>query len=87
MYIKLCDRCGRVTSNKVAFLLPNQDQSNNGFYQWGGVWFGEQGVCLCNNCLDDFEKFRTEHERFNNLNKLEHERKKDLINAADEMRV
>lgn len=63
MYIRLCDRCGRGTKNGLAFLLPVQPK--NGQYQLNGTWFGEEGVCLCNNCLVEFEKFRTEHERFN----------------------
>jgi len=71
MYIKLCDRCGRVTENRVAFLLPTKNPP--GTYQYNGVWFDDNGVTLCNNCLEDFEKFRIEHERFNNLNKLEYE--------------
>ena len=78
MYIKLCDRCGRVTENKVAFLLPNKDQSDGSYY-WGGVWFGNNGVCLCNNCLDDFEKFKTEHEVFNHDGRLVYEKIKDKV--------
>lgn len=63
MYIKLCDRCGRVTQNRVAFLLPSKNPS--GSYQFNGVWFGDNGITLCNNCLEDFEKFRVEHDNFN----------------------
>ena len=76
MYIKLCDRCGRVTKNKVAFLLPSKDLSGVGAYQYNGVWFDDNGVTLCNNCLDDFEKFRTEHEVFNHDSKLIYEKEK-----------
>ena len=76
MYIKLCDRCGRVTENRVAFLLPTDRE--HGSYQFNNVWFGDKGVVLCNNCLDDFEKFRTEHEVFNHDNRLIYERDKNL---------
>ena len=64
MYIKLCDRCGRVTKNKIAFLLPEEDQTT-GSYQFNGTWFCDRGITLCNNCLEEFEKFRTEHNHFN----------------------
>ena len=77
MYIKLCDRCGRVTENRVNFLLPNKNQTT-GSLQFNGVWFGDEGITLCNNCLDDFEKFRTEHESFNQIKHLTYERDKDL---------
>lgn len=76
MYIKLCDRCGRVTENGPAFLLPSDRE--HGSYQVNGTWFGDKAVCLCNNCLDDFEKFRTEHEVFNHDGRLIHERDKNL---------
>lgn len=79
MYIKLCDRCGRVTKNGPAFLLPDYE---NGHYQFNGVWFGDNGVTLCNNCLDDFENFRTEHERFNNTFTLVYEREKEPKNCV-----
>ena len=72
MYIKLCDRCGRVTKNKVAFLLPSS--SSNGSLQVGGTWFGDNAVCLCNNCLDDFKKFRIEHEQYNVSTEFVHEK-------------
>lgn len=75
MYIKLCDRCGRVTSNGPAFLLPSDRE--NSTLQVNGVWFGDKTICLCNNCLDEFEDFRTKHERFNDLNKLVFEKNKD----------
>ena len=75
MYIKLCDRCGRVTKNGPAFLLPTDRE--HGTYQFNGAWFGDKAICLCNNCLDEFEDFRTEHERFNDLNKLVFEKNKD----------
>ena len=74
MYIKLCDRCGRVTGNRAALLLPSKIGEQGG-YQYNGVWFGE-GVTLCNNCLDDFEKFYTEHEVFNHDSKLVYEKVK-----------
>ena len=61
MYIKFCDRCGRKTDNKPAFLLPTK---NGGSYQVNGQWFGEP-IILCNNCLIDFEDFRVKHESFN----------------------
>ena len=80
MYIKLCDRCGRVTKNRVAFLLPNEP--GTGCYQFDGVWFGNNGITLCNNCLDDFENFRTEHERFNNTFTLIYEREKEPENCV-----
>ncbi len=64
MYIKLCDRCGRKTDNKPAFLLLATKGANNGIVQVGGEWFGES-VTLCNNCLIDFEDFRLNHENFN----------------------
>ena len=60
MYIKLCDRCGRKTDNKPAFLIPDK----SGSLQVNGEWFGEP-VILCNNCLIDFEDFRVNHENFN----------------------
>ncbi len=62
MYIKLCDRCGRKTNNKPAFLIPTK--TNNGSLQINGEWFGEP-VILCNNCLIDFEDFLYDHESFN----------------------
>ena len=71
MYIKLCDRCGRVTKNKSAFLLPVSHE--HGRYQINGVWFGDEDITLCNNCLDDFAKFRYEHENFNKNNTLVYE--------------
>jgi len=64
MYIKLCDRCGRKTDNKPAFLIPATKGANNGTLQVNGEWFGEP-VTLCNNCLIDFEDFRLNHENFN----------------------
>ncbi len=85
MYIKLCDRCGRVTKNGPAFLLPTD--RDHGTYQFNGTWFGDNAVVLCNNCLDDFKKFNTIHEAFNHHENLVCERKKDLINAADELKV
>lgn len=76
MYIQLCDRCGRVTKNKVSFLLPNKKQLQPGSYNFNGVWFGDEGVCLCNNCLEDFENFRTKHDRFNISSTLTYEKEK-----------
>ena len=76
MYIKLCDRCGRVTENGPAFLLPTDKE--HGTYQYDGIWFGDKAVCLCNNCLHDFEKFRTNHEIFNQPLKLTYELDKNL---------
>ena len=67
MYIQCCDRCGRVTKNKPAFLLPGD--KDNYTYQLNGIWWGDP-VVLCNNCLQDFDKFRYEHERFNRSSQL-----------------
>ena len=39
MYIKICDRCGKQTNNKPAFLIPVDRE--NGSLNIGGVWFGE----------------------------------------------
>lgn len=64
MYVQLCDRCGRKTKNGPAFLLPEKS-SLTGSYQINGTWFDSKTICLCNNCLEDFETFRTVHERFN----------------------
>lgn len=59
-----CDRCGRETRNKAAFLVPcNKDYAS---IQVNGVWFGDP-ITLCKSCLDDFEKFRIEHQSFNRI--------------------
>ena len=62
-----CDRCGRETKNKAAFLAPcDRDFSA---IQVSGVWFGDP-VVLCNPCKKDFDKFRYNHDSFNkNLEK------------------
>lgn len=64
MYKKFCDRCGRITKNKYAFLLASQNWKE-GTYQFDGTWFGNEGVILCNNCLHDFQEFRFNHDIFN----------------------
>lgn len=63
MYIKLCDRCGRVTKNGPAFLLPVNHE--HGRYQLNGVWFGDEGMVLCNNCLGVFETYLNFDKKFN----------------------
>ena len=55
MYIKVCDRCGRITKNGPAFLIPTDREHGN--YQVDGAWFGEP-IVLCNNCLMEFNEFR-----------------------------
>lgn len=62
MYIKVCDRCGRVTKNKATFLLPTSKE--NGSYFIDNTWFGEP-ITLCNNCLKEFDDFRYNHNNFN----------------------
>ena len=62
MYVQLCDRCRRKTNNKPAFLMPVS--KDDGYYQVGGVWFGDP-IILCNNCLFEFNEFRCKHENFN----------------------
>lgn len=61
MYIKLCDRCGRKTKNKPAFLIPVS--KSEGSYCVDNQWFGES-VCLCNECLADFDNFRYNHKSY-----------------------
>ena len=61
MYIKLCDRCGRQTSNGPAFLSPTSEKQ--GSYRIDNTWFGEP-VCLCEECLEDFNNFRYNHKRY-----------------------
>ena len=63
MYIKLCDRCGRVTQNGMAFLLPVN--AKDGTYQINGTWFGNKGMILCNNCSGVFETYLNFDEKFN----------------------
>lgn len=62
MYVKFCDRCGRKTNNGLAFLIPTTEQK--GHYRVDNTWFGEE-ICLCNNCLNEFDKWRVDHDRFN----------------------
>lgn len=68
MDIKCCDRCGRVTKEGPAFIVPSKDKNGSGSY-YEGVCFGEP-VILCKFCLEDFERFKYEHENFNNMYRL-----------------
>lgn len=61
MYIKICDRCGRHTLNKPAFLIPVSKEK--GSYSVDNEWFGEP-VCLCDDCVKDFEDFRFNHKTY-----------------------
>lgn len=61
MYIKLCDRCGKQTTNKPSFLVPVT--SVEGSLQVDGAWFGES-VCLCDDCVEDFNNFRYNHKKY-----------------------
>lgn len=61
MYIKLCDRCGKQTSNGPAFLTPTSE--TQGSYRVNNTWFGEP-VCLCEECLEDFNNFRYNHKKY-----------------------
>ena len=61
MYIKLCDRCGKSTTNKPSFLLPTTEE--NGSYRVDNQWFGEP-ICLCDECEVDFYKFRYNHKHY-----------------------
>lgn len=61
MYIQVCDRCGRETDLKPAFLLPVD--AREGTYQLNGVWFGRP-IVLCDDCLKEFEDFRYNHKSF-----------------------
>ena len=61
MYIKICDRCGRQTVNKPSFLLPTIEEK--GSYRVDNQWFGEP-VCLCDECINDFNDFRFSHKYY-----------------------
>lgn len=66
MQITLCDRCGKVTKNSYAFLLPIKNQASANYsYSLDGIKFEDDTVILCNDCLKDFNEFRHEHPRFN----------------------
>ena len=61
MYIKLCDRCGKQTTNKPSFLVPVTNAE--GSLQVDGAWFGKS-VCLCDDCIEDFNNFRYSHKKY-----------------------
>lgn len=61
MYIKICDRCGQQTINKPSFLLPTIEEK--GSYRVDNQWFGEP-VCLCDECINDFDNFRFNHKYY-----------------------
>ena len=61
MYIKICDRCGRQTLNKPSFLLPTIEEK--GSYRVDNQWFGKP-VCLCDDCINDFDNFRFNHKYY-----------------------
>lgn len=61
MYIKLCDRCGKQTTNKAAFLVPVPE--DKGSYRVDNQWFGEP-ICLCDECVKDFDNFRYNHKKY-----------------------
>lgn len=61
MYIKLCDRCGKQTTNGAAFLAPVPE--DKGSYCIDNKWFGEP-VCLCDECINDFNDFRFSHKYY-----------------------
>lgn len=61
MYIKLCDRCRRPTKNKPSFLVPVPEKE--GHYHIENEWFGKP-VCLCDECIEDFNDFRYNHKRY-----------------------
>lgn len=63
MYIKLCDRCGKQTTNKSSFLVPVPVSSAEASLQVDGTWFGES-VCLCDDCIEDFNNFRYNHKKY-----------------------
>lgn len=55
MTVTLCDRCGRRTKNRVELLVPTDRE--NGKLQVNGVWFGNKGWVLCNNCVKEFNEW------------------------------
>lgn len=61
---QFCDRCGRLTGNDAAFLLPASKNIERN-YNVNGTWFGDNAIVLCDYCMDDFQRFRTEHDHFN----------------------
>ena len=61
MYVKLCDRCGKLTKNKPAFLVPVSKEK--GTYSIDNQWFGEP-VCLCDECMEEFISFRYDHKKY-----------------------
>lgn len=66
MQITLCDRCGKVTKNSCAFLLPIKNQASASYsYSVNGTKFDGDAIILCNDCLKDFEYFRTSHISYN----------------------
>ena len=66
MWVQFCDRCGKKTTNKAAFLLPIENQATSNYsYLCNSTKFGGDTVTLCNDCLEDFKKFRYEHSRYN----------------------
>ena len=71
MLVQFCDRCGRTTDNKTAFLIPCSKEV--GSYQVNGTWFGDP-VVLCNHCIKEFDFFRYNHKAYN----------RDLVNDKDE---
>lgn len=64
MVKQFCDRCGRLTGNGAAFLLPASKAIDRS-YNVNGTWFGDDTIILCDYCMDDFERFRVEHGHFN----------------------
>ena len=56
MVKQFCDRCGRLTRNGAAFLLPASKAIDHN-YNVNGTWFGDNAIVLCDWCIDDFEKF------------------------------
>ena len=63
MTITLCDRCSRRTKNRTYILLPSE--KNKGTLQYNGVWFGSNGVTLCDNCIEDLDEWFINTEHFN----------------------
>lgn len=75
MYIKLCDRCGRVTKN-TAYLLVKTTKVK-GTLQIDGSWFDQsESITLCNNCLEDFEDWFDNYDRFNDIDNFDFEKDK-----------